>query len=238
MALEIVKLYISQLSEIFELSEVSIMTSAGTSFGQPPRFPENSHSICSAYYLQKITNDIQDAVNELVLLDIARDTGLKGFLESVRWRFVAVLITAWHRGWFTTIAYCGMIISLIDFIDAKMHHSLESWLSKPSETSTTHYPVQIEVYQRHMTTATFKLANGGEPTSSSLSLKPSRQNVLAPVWITKISKAFLDALCTILDGMFLLASKDPSTDGEQPSNAIVEDLNYVQKFDPSDSVCP
>jgi hypothetical protein len=107
--MEVIKLYISQMSEIFKLSDVSIMMSS-ISLGQPPRFPENSHSICSAYYLHKITADIQETVNELVALDIAQDTGLKGFLESVRWRFVDYLITTWHRGWSTTIAYCGMII--------------------------------------------------------------------------------------------------------------------------------
>jgi exocyst complex component 2 len=100
MAMDVINLYISQISEIFQLSDVPNMMSAGGSLRQPPHFPENSHSICSAYYLQKIMNDIQDAVNELVVLDIAQDTGLKGFLESVRWRFVDFLITAWLRGWF------------------------------------------------------------------------------------------------------------------------------------------
>jgi len=111
MAMDVVKLYISQLSEIFKLSDVSIMMSPGGTLGQPPRFPEDSHSVCSAYYLQKIMNEIQDTVNELVLLDIAQDTGLKGFLESVRWRFVDFLITAWLRGWFMTIVYRCMTIT-------------------------------------------------------------------------------------------------------------------------------
>src|SRR5260221_12745438 len=78
--------------------------------------------------------------------------------------------------------------NLIDSVDAKMHYILESWASKPSETSTTHYLVHVEVYQRHMTTAAFRLAHGGDP-SSMASHRLSKQNSIAPALITKITKA-------------------------------------------------
>lgn len=140
------------------------------------------------------------------------------------------------------IPYLCMVMYLIGSIDAKMHYVLESWISKPSETSTTHYLVQIEMYQRHLTTAAFRLANGGDLNSSFVPSKPSRQkNVVTPALITKITKAFLDGICLMLDGMVLLASDDPYTaEGEllHCHNATIEDLNYLRIIDPKDSVRP
>jgi exocyst complex component 2 len=98
MALDIVKLYISQISDFFKLSDVAIMTAPGASLVQPPHLPLNSHSICTAYYLNKILGDIHDTVNDLNSLDIAKDSGLKGLLENARWRFVDFLVKAWLRG--------------------------------------------------------------------------------------------------------------------------------------------
>jgi len=98
MALDIVNLYISQISDFFKLSDVAIMAAPGASLVQPPHLPLNSHSICTAYYLNKILADIHDTVNELNSLDIAKDSGLKGLLENTRWRFVDFLVKAWLRG--------------------------------------------------------------------------------------------------------------------------------------------
>jgi len=127
--------------------------------------------------------------------------------------------------------------NLIDSVDAKMHYVLESWASKPSEISTTHYLVHVEVYQRHMTTAAFRLVHGGDPSSH----KPSKQNNIAPAMITKITKAFQDGICVILDGMVLLATNDPSAETERLNNyaAIsIKDPNYLQTTDSRDCVRP
>lgn len=98
MALDIVKLYLSQISEFFKLSDVAIMSSATKSPAQPPYFPQNSHSICTAHYLQKILTDIQETINDLNSLDMDQDTGLTSLLESVRWKFMDVLVQSWLRG--------------------------------------------------------------------------------------------------------------------------------------------
>ena len=98
MALDIVKLYLSQISEFFKLSDVAIMSSDTRSPVQPPYFPQNSHSICTAHYLQKILTDLQETVNDLNSLDIGQDIGLTSLLESVRWKFVDFLVHSWLRG--------------------------------------------------------------------------------------------------------------------------------------------
>ena len=101
MALDVVKLYISLISEFFILSDMS----ASPKSKVPPLLPVSSHSMSTAYYLLKMLNDIQDTVNELNLMEISNETSasLKNLLESVKWRFEDVLVAAWLRGDFLFI---------------------------------------------------------------------------------------------------------------------------------------
>ena len=96
MALDVVKLYISLISEFFILSDMT----ASPKSKVPPLLPARSHSMSTAYYLLKMLNDIQDTVNELNLMEISNETSasLKNLLESVKWRFEDVLVAAWLRG--------------------------------------------------------------------------------------------------------------------------------------------
>ena len=98
MALDVVKLYLSLISEFFILSDITVMTSLKSKV--PPLLPTRSHSMSTAYYLLKMLSDIQETVNELNLMEISNEasTSLKNFLESVRWRFEDVLVAAWLRG--------------------------------------------------------------------------------------------------------------------------------------------
>ncbi|KDR72595.1 hypothetical protein GALMADRAFT_252744 [Galerina marginata CBS 339.88] len=216
MALDIVKLYISLISEFFKLSDVAVMTSLGGSYNTtPPLIPKNTHSACNAHYLLKISADIQETVNELNGLEISQDSGLKGLLESVKWRFEDILIDSWLR-------------------DARALHWTEGWIANPKEPFTTNYLAQIEIFQRHMTTTAFKLAGGLDPSSISRSTK---QNPIPQFFVSKITKAFLDALYAILDGLILLASEDsPVVSGKGPGigNNPVDGLNPMELHDLQD----
>jgi exocyst complex component 2 len=88
-----------------------------------------------------------------------------------------------------------------------------------------------------MTTAAFKLA-GGVELATSLA-KASKQNSVPQIFVSKITKAFLDALYSLLDGMVLLASDEsPVLSGTLPdtSNMAVEELNPLQLLDLKDGV--
>jgi len=101
MALDIVKLYISLLSEFFALSDLVVMSSpGGSNNNQPPLLPTDSNSLATAQYLIRILGEVQDGVNELNGMEISNEavSGLKNLLESIRWRFEDVLIHAWLRG--------------------------------------------------------------------------------------------------------------------------------------------
>lgn len=102
MALDIVKLYISLLSEFFTLSDMAVMSPSTFNNGPPLLFPRNSHSLSTAHYLMKILGEIQETVTEINSMEISNEAtqNLKSLLESVKWRFNDVLITSWYRGLF------------------------------------------------------------------------------------------------------------------------------------------
>ncbi len=81
------------------------MLAAGPNKNLPPMLPKNSHSISTAHYLMKISGEIQENITELNGMDISPEvsSGLKSLLESVRWRFVDVIVQAWLRGKFLSL---------------------------------------------------------------------------------------------------------------------------------------
>lgn len=98
MALDIVKLYISLISQFFSLSDVAVMSLPGSHSTPPKLLPENAHSLCTAHYLLKILTDVQETVTELNTMEISSDGALRSLFESVKWRFEDILIHAWLRG--------------------------------------------------------------------------------------------------------------------------------------------
>ena len=100
MAFDIVKLYISLLSEFFMFSEVAVKSPPSVPVPTPPLLPKDSNSLTTAHHLVKILGEIQECVNEINAMEISNDVGssLKGMLESARWKFEDMLIHAWLRG--------------------------------------------------------------------------------------------------------------------------------------------
>ena len=101
MALDVVKQYISLLSEFFMFSDAAIITSPSLgSSPTPPMFPRDSNSLTTLHHLTKILGEIQDSVNEVNGMEISSEAGssLKGVLESARWKFDDVLVHDWLRG--------------------------------------------------------------------------------------------------------------------------------------------
>ena len=98
MALEIIRLYVSLLSEFFVFSDVAVMSPGrGTA---PPGFPKCSNSLTTAHHLMKILGEIQDSVNDVTGMDITSEatSSLKALLESARWKFQDILVSTWLRG--------------------------------------------------------------------------------------------------------------------------------------------
>lgn len=121
------------------------------------------------------------------------------------------------------------------FIDAVLFYYLETWTSSRNDAFTTHYLTHIEAYQRFMSTAAYKIA-GGIESPSSLSKAP-RQNAIPQIFVTKITKAFMDALYAFLDGMILLASNEsPIAKGQVSTLIVAEDSSPLESLDLKDGV--
>ncbi|KDR72646.1 hypothetical protein GALMADRAFT_73791 [Galerina marginata CBS 339.88] len=207
MAYDIVKLYISLISQAFMLSDVSVMSrSQSSNYDPPPLVPVNSHSFCSAYYLQRTLSEVQECAADLGALDISNEatSGLRSLVESLRWRVVDVLVHEWVR-------------------DARMFYHLETWtamgldepnprISRPgSATTTTRLLFQFELFQKHMTTTAYKMAATAVdlPLAKGSSSSSSRQGAgIQQVLSTKVTRGFIDAVYQFMDGLMVLVSDD------------------------------
>jgi exocyst complex component 2 len=100
MAVDIIKLYVSLLSEFFVFSDMAVMAPTPTGGRPAPLLPDDSTSLTTAHYLMKILTEIQDNVNEINSMEISGEVGtsLRGLLDSAKWGFEDVLVHAWVRG--------------------------------------------------------------------------------------------------------------------------------------------
>jgi len=118
-------------------------------------------------------------------------------------------------------------------LDARLFHLTEDWAPSLAEPFVTHHPARIELFQRRLTTAAFKIAGGVDP-SSTLS-RPVKQNHIPQIFISKISEVFLDTTYGFFDGLLLLASDEsPAATGECPVGRVCP---TTVKLDFGDGVC-
>lgn len=101
------------------------------------------------------------------------------------------------------------------------------------------YLDQIEAFQRHLTTAAFKISGGVDLSSNSVAPKTAKQNSIAPIFVSKITRSFLDALYAFLDGMVHLASDESSAlAGGRSDSATITGTNPLELIDLNDAVRP
>lgn len=107
-------------------------------------------------------------------------------------------------------------------LDANVFYHLESWRESTSDPYTTVYLSQIRIFQRQMTTGAFKIAGGVDLSGySAPTSRLAKQNSISSMFVSKITKAFLDTLYAFLDGLVHLASDEsPETDTWQPKTDI------------------
>ncbi|KAF8434522.1 exocyst complex component Sec5-domain-containing protein [Boletus edulis BED1] len=215
MALDIVKLYVSLLSEFFSLSDAVVMQR--NSGDSPPKLlPGHSNSLTTAHFLIKILIEIQDCANEVAAMDIVPEasSNLRSLVESARWKFGDILVRVWLR-------------------DAALFHLLETWTPSTPDPSVTQFMSLFDVFQRQLTTHALKFAGGIELSStSSSSFRTIQQNQISHAFMIKITKAFLDAVYAFLDGLVHLTSSEWSvtTETAGPSQQLPSkpyDLNDV-----------
>lgn len=227
MAHEIIKLYVSLLSEFFVFSDMAVTTPQGEgSFA--PFLPEDSNSLTTAHYLMKVLTEIQDNVNEINSMEISGEmsSSLKGLLESAKWGFEDVLTHAWVRGMFDCTTVLFPSPSNPPLLDARAFCYLETWALSSSEPFTTEYLSDIQFFQRQLTIWALKFASGAETSSSSSRLG---RRPIPNEFVIKITKAFLDATYAFLNGLVQLAEEgSPVTDPEMIPSVGVNTTGKLQ----------
>lgn len=92
------------------------------------------------------------------------------------------------------------------------------------------YLTEIQTFQRHLATATFKLAGGVDLPSASNPHKPLKQHVIGQEFLSSITKAFLETIYAFLDGLVHLASEEsPASHAQQ---AVVIDMGMAPGSNP------
>lgn len=100
MALDVIKEYISLLSEFFMFSDAAVQSPNPENSATPPLLPKDSNALTTMQHLMTILGEIQETVNEVNGMEISSEatSSLKGLLDSARWKFADILVHAWIRG--------------------------------------------------------------------------------------------------------------------------------------------
>lgn len=195
-AVEALDAYISLISHLFSLTDVSILTRQPLPTQQPDWVPTNTSSPTAAHYLRETLTQLVEACNDLATLGIASASSLRGLLTNARFSFVQVLCIVWQE-------------------NAKLFHMLEDWTLNPEEQATTLHLREIAVFHKSNARQAFHLAGGRSASTPVSALEVSRKHRTAeqpvpPEFTQRIKGAFLDALYAFLDGLVHLAFSDYS----------------------------
>ncbi|GAC73963.1 sec5 subunit of exocyst complex [Moesziomyces antarcticus T-34] len=194
-AVEALEAYISLVSHLFSLTDVSILMRQPL----PPVaawVPAGTSSATAAHFLRETLAHVVDACNDLAALGIASATTLRALLTNARFCFVQVVCVLWQE-------------------DAKIFHLLEDWTLNPDEQATTLHLRAIAAFHKSNARQAFHLA-GGRSASTPVSALEARgknraaEQPVASEFTTRIKGAFLDALYAFLDGMVQLAFSEYS----------------------------
>ncbi|WVF68144.1 hypothetical protein IAT40_002907 [Kwoniella sp. CBS 6097] len=198
MALEIIRLYNTTLSQFFTLSDVALAETRKEDQDPPiPHFvPVGTSTITACFFAERLIDDVSDCAGELSSVDVGSEagSGLKTMLDSLRWRLIEVIAATWSR-------------------DSKILHHLEDWTQAITTKGATRYLSMIEDFQLRIIASSKKVATRqGEKEAVPVSFK------------RRIKENFVDTLCFEFDGV-LSASAPPAEDvgARRPSRVVISD---------------
>ncbi|SJX60772.1 related to Exocyst complex component Sec5 [Sporisorium reilianum f. sp. reilianum] len=195
-AVEALDAYISLVSHLFALTDMSILVRQPLPTQLPDWVPAGTSSPTAAHYMREMLTQLVEACNDLASLGIASAGSLRGLLTNARFSFVQVLCVLWQQ-------------------DAKLFHMLEDWTLNADEQATTLHLRELAAFHKSNARQAFHLAGGRSPSTPVSALEASRKNrhgeqPVAPEFTARIKGAFLDALYAFLDGLVHLAFSDYS----------------------------
>lgn len=135
--------------------------------------------------------------------------------------------------------------------DANLFYHLESWTLEPGESTATSFPLRFEHFQRHLTTAAYKIAVAAESSQppapfttrsiQNLPISRKKSRTMPAVFINKLTKTFMDAIYGFLDGLVLLTTEDsPNMKGPDKVKYLrgtAHEMRLHNLLDLRDAVC-
>jgi hypothetical protein len=109
--------------------------------------------------------------------------------------------------------------------DSRIFFHLETWEHNPEDRSTTLYLGRMHKFQKHVTTAAYKIASGMTDSSST------KQKQIPQEFSTKITGSFLDSLFCFLDGLVHLASDESPVVQNSIRASLEEPTTSVPQYD-------
>ncbi|GMK54888.1 hypothetical protein CspeluHIS016_0114740 [Cutaneotrichosporon spelunceum] len=99
MASDILKAYLSTISQFFALSDIALVARSKPTTTIPAFVPAGTTVLAACHYAEKILDDVADCVLELTAIDVGKEAsqGAKAMLDSLRWRLEEVIATTWAR---------------------------------------------------------------------------------------------------------------------------------------------
>ena len=153
MASEIIKVYISTLSQFFSLSDRSLSEAAIQRKGEDPPLPSfvpgGTSVLTACRYAEKIVEEISEAANDILSIDVSPEAvhGVKKMVDSFRWRFEEAIAATWAR-------------------DSRSLHTLEDW------TKGTKYLPLVDTFQTRIVASAQRVGAGcSEPDAVKRRIK-------------------------------------------------------------------
>ncbi|WVQ85992.1 hypothetical protein IAT38_008160 [Cryptococcus sp. DSM 104549] len=179
MALEILKLYNNTLSQFFTLSDISIAESASRkdiaqAGALPPFVPAGTSVVTACYFAERLVEDVADCAGELAGYEVGGEagSGMKGLVESLRWRMEEVIGATWAR-------------------DAKILHNLEDWSLATTSKGAIRYLAMMDDFQLRIVTSAKRVASTRQGDKDSVPSNFKR----------RIREHFFDTQCFCYDGV-------------------------------------
>ncbi|ORY35859.1 exocyst complex component Sec5-domain-containing protein [Naematelia encephala] len=177
MALEVIKLYNTNLSQFFTLSDAALAGSTVRKDGEdppvPPFVPAGTTVLTACYFAEKIVEEVTDCAGELAAVDVGSEAGngLRAMLDSLRWRFEEVLAATWAR-------------------DSRILHQLEDWQPSSSSKGSSRYLDLMVDFQTRVVGSAKKIAS-----------RSGEKEALPSNFKRRIKETWVDTLCFLFDGL-------------------------------------
>lgn len=199
MASDILKMYLSTLSQFFTLSDIALVARSKPTTTVPGFVPAGTTVLAACYYSERILYDVGDCVLELTAIDVGKEAsqGAKAMLDSLRWRLEEVIATTWAR-------------------DAQGLHLLDAGSNGPaSENTRGHAPYLkvVDTFQTRILTSARRIASAG-------TVRDQETPPVPQMFRFKIRDSVVETERILLDGILRMA-REPEVPKEDSNGHIL-----------------